>query len=85
LGVLGFNVPSLLGAHFHAPFFHDGSARSLRQVFNRHGLPEGGTITTGLSSDERSSLLAFLRGLDGRTATFRSDGDVFKHPAENLP
>lgn len=40
LGGLGFNSPSLLGVAYHAPYLHDGSAETLREVFRRHTLPE---------------------------------------------
>jgi hypothetical protein len=29
LGAPGFNVPSVLGLRYHAPYFHNGSARNL--------------------------------------------------------
>jgi len=38
LGSFGFNVPSLLGVAYTAPYFHDGSAATLTDVFERHGL-----------------------------------------------
>ncbi|MGH8565100.1 MAG: hypothetical protein ACREXW_13860 [Gammaproteobacteria bacterium] len=86
LGSLGFNVPSLLSTGFHAPYFHNGAAQTLEQVFALHQLPGGGTIQ-GLGG--ASNLLAFLRSIDGRTplSTGRSDTDVFRdpNPTQNLP
>ena len=67
LGTLGFNVPSVLSVNFHAPYFHDGAAQTLEEVFATHQLPGGGTIQ-GLAG--ASNLLVFLRSIDGRTAIF---------------
>lgn len=36
LGVLGFNVPSLLSTGYHAPYFHNGAAQTLEQDFAQH-------------------------------------------------
>ncbi|CAN5685418.1 hypothetical protein BH18PSE1_BH18PSE1_05080 [soil metagenome] len=82
LGTLGFNVPSILSANFHAPYFHDGAAQTLEEVFATHQLPGGGTIQ-GLAG--ASNLLVFVRSIDGRTAIFESDGDIFKDPTVNVP
>ena len=85
LGALGFNVPSLLGVGYHAPYFHDGSARSLEEVFARHELGAG-TIDTAVSeAADRAALLEFLRAIDGRTAIFQSDADIFKDPTRSVP
>jgi hypothetical protein len=82
LGVLGFNVPSLLGVGNNAPYFHNGAAQTLEEVFPLHGLP-GGTIQTVLSDKDRQVLLAFLRALDGTTPIFPSETDKFRKPFEN--
>jgi YVTN family beta-propeller protein len=74
----GFNVPSLLGIGFHAPYFHNGAAQTLTDVFAQHGLG-GGTIATTLGGAQ-ASLLDFLTSLDGRTPIQQSDGDIFKDP-----
>ncbi len=79
----GFNVPSLLGIGFHAPYFHNGVAQTLTDVFAQHGLG-GGTIATTLGAAQQASLLDFLNSLDGRTPIQRSDGDLFKDPTQNL-
>jgi YVTN family beta-propeller protein len=83
LGAAGFNVPSLLGTGYHAPYFHDGSAPTLDDVFARHQLA-GGTIASVLAA-ELPNLKAFLLSIDGRTPVFISDGDIFKDPTRNLP
>ena len=83
-GVLGFNVPSLLSVNYHAPYFHNGQATTLEDVFAQH-LLNGATIADTLGDADEANLLAFLRSIDGRTATFESDGDIFKDPTKNLP
>jgi YVTN family beta-propeller protein len=85
LGTLGFNVPSLLGVGYHAPYFHDGSAASLEQVFEAHKLGDGTISTTLNAPADRAALLDFLEALDGRTAVFTSDAETFKDPTRNLP
>jgi len=76
----GFNVPSLLGTGFHAPYFHNGAAQTLTDVFAQHGLG-GGTIASTLGGAQ-ASLLDFLTSLDGRTPIQQSDGDIFKDPTK---
>ncbi len=83
LGTAGFNVPALLGTGYHAPYFHDGSAPALDEVFAKHQLATG-TIASVLTA-ELANLKAFLLSIDGRTPVFISDGDIFKDPARNLP
>jgi len=79
LGADGFNVPSLLSVRYHAPYFHNGSATQLADVFNTHKL-NGGTIADQLSSTQRANLLKFLNTIDGRTEPFRSEADEFRDP-----
>lgn len=77
LGGLGFNVPSLLGVAYHAPYFHSGAAQTLDDAFAQHGLGAG-TIATTLSAADLVALKAFLGSLDGRTDTFTSETDAFR-------
>jgi hypothetical protein len=79
LGADGFNVPSLLGVGSDAPYFHNGNAQTLEDVFDQH-LISGNPISAALSGPDQTALLAFLRSLDGRTALQRSEADVFKEP-----
>ncbi|MGH7343107.1 MAG: hypothetical protein ACREKH_21685, partial [Candidatus Rokuibacteriota bacterium] len=79
LGSFGFNVPSLLGVAYSAPYFHDGSAATLSDVFQRHTLLGGpGTIADALNAAQETDLTAFLNSIDGRTVPFRSLGDDFR-------
>jgi DNA-binding beta-propeller fold protein YncE len=84
-GVNGFNVPSLLSINYHAPYLHRGQAQTLEDVFRLHGLEPDGqefppktTIQTQLTAAQRGDLLVFLKSIDGTTAHFRSEGDVFR-------
>ena len=83
-GVNGFNVPSLLGINYSAPYLHRGQAQTLEDVFRLHGLgPDGQeppttTIQTELTAAQRGDLLEFLKAIDGTTDHFRSEGDVFR-------
>ncbi|MGH8582609.1 MAG: beta-propeller fold lactonase family protein [Gammaproteobacteria bacterium] len=79
----GFNVPSLLSVSFHAPYFHNGAAQTLTDVFNLHGFG-GGTIATTLSQADRDNLLGFLNSLDARTPFQKSDADIFRDPNQDL-
>jgi hypothetical protein len=70
LGEGGNNPPSLRGAWDAAPYFSDGSARTLDDVLRRTDpdapavhAPENATRPPAFSADERADLLAFLRAL----------------------
>ena len=71
----------MLATGFHAPYFHNGAAQTLVDVFAQHQLG-GGTIQSVLG--DTTSLLAFLSSLDGRTAIQTSDGDIFRDPNQDL-
>jgi YVTN family beta-propeller protein len=79
-GKNGFNVPSLLGINYHAPYLHRGQAQTLEEVFPLHTLPAAGsaTIAATLNAGEEADLLAFLKSIDGTTELFRSEGDDFR-------
>lgn len=78
-GVNGFQPPSLFSINYHAPYLHRGQAQTLEEVFPLHVLePAPATIQTVLSALERANLLAFLRSIDGTTASIRSEGDAFR-------
>ncbi len=80
LGVLGFNEPSLLGVGTSAPYFHNGQAQTLDDVFAQHKLPSGSTIQASFGAGDLATLSAFLKSIDGTTPTFRSQTDDFKDP-----
>lgn len=60
-----FATPSLREVHLTAPYMHDGSVRTLEDAVDREvyyrGLDTGYPI--GLTAQERSDLVAFLRTL----------------------
>jgi len=58
-GLTQFNPPSLRGISQAGPYFHDGRARSLDEVFSKHRHPGG----MELRAEERAALLEFLDGL----------------------
>jgi hypothetical protein len=77
LGGIGFNVPALLGLRYHEPYFHDGSAQNLAQVFARHRLGSG-TIASTLNAVQEARLRSFVLSLDGSVPSFRSATDDFR-------
>lgn len=79
LGGDGFNVPSLLGLRYHAPYLHNGAAGTLTNVFAVHKL-FGGTIASQLTNTQEANLKDFLNSIDGRTVPFRSEADDFRDP-----
>lgn len=62
LGANGFDVPTLLGVHATAPYFHDGSATRLADVVTHpvHGDPT-------LSPSDVLDIVAFLESIDAYT------------------
>lgn len=70
LGGAGFNVPSLLGVAYHAPYLHDGSATTLEEVFAVHEI--GGQAIDQAISDPQdlADLRAFLLSIDEDTTPF---------------
>jgi YVTN family beta-propeller protein len=76
LGQLGFNVPSLLGLRYFAPFLHDGSAPTLADVFARHDLGAR-KITAAFDAQELADLEAFLLTIDASSAIVPSQTDEF--------
>lgn len=78
-----FRVPSLRNLALTAPYMHDGRFRTLEEVVVHYDL--GGTGSDnqhesvrplGLSADERSDLLAFLRSLEDEVVLSGVDGSV---------
>ncbi len=76
LGGLGFNVPSLLGTRYHAPYFHNGSAATLDGVFDHHNLATG-TIRSTLQPNEVDGLREYLNAIQGSSLPLPSSTDDF--------
>ena len=59
----GIDVPTLIGLWDGAPYFHDGSASTLRDVFRGRASLEA-MLTAGLDDRQLDDLLAYLQSLD---------------------
>jgi len=80
-GLGGFNSPSLLGVAYSAPYFHDGSAHTLEEVFARHRLDAPtATIALTLSAQDQADLLTFVRSIDDDTPPMPNATDAFIAP-----
>ncbi len=55
----GIKTPGLRGLSTHAPYFHDGSAATLRAVVDTYA----GRVTPALSEDEKTALVEYLKTL----------------------
>ena len=84
LGVQGFNVPSLLGVNSSAPYFHNGQAQTLDDVFAQHKLPGGATIQGTFGAGDLAALADFVKFIDGSTGLLRNQTDDFKDPFVNM-
>ncbi len=62
LGIKGFDVPTLLGLGFSAPYLHDGSASNLDAL-----LTNTKHVGQTLSLENRVDLVTFLKSLDANT------------------
>jgi len=71
-----FKTPQLRGIALTAPYFHDGSAKTLMDVVNHYA--KGGEVTTNidpniqplkLSQLDKEDLVAFMNALTGTTPT----------------
>lgn len=63
--LLGFDTPTLLGAWETAPYLHDGSAATLRDVLTTKNRDELHGYVSSLSPLELDQLIAYLQQLDG--------------------
>jgi cytochrome c peroxidase len=59
----GFNPPSLRGVSTRGPWLHDGRARTLEEVLQKHHRPKVINDKPDLSPEELQDLLSFLRSL----------------------
>jgi len=62
----GIDTPTLHGLWNSAPYLHDGSAATLREVVTTRNPDDRHGVTSHLSEAEVDELVAFLRTLDGR-------------------
>jgi large repetitive protein len=66
--LLGLDTPSLRGVFGSAPYLHDGRAATLEAVFQQHNGSGRHGATAGLSAQDFSNLMAYLRQIDGSEA-----------------
>lgn len=85
LGARGFNSPSLLSLGLTAPYFHDGSAATLDDVYRRHLLASGASIAATLALTELTDLNAFVLSIDDTTATMDSATETLLRTAGRGP
>jgi len=64
-GANGFDVPTLLGLAYTAPYFHDGSAADLAAV-----LAHVGHSGAALTAADEADLISFLHSLDASNEPF---------------
>lgn len=79
-GIDGFNVPSLLGVGFSAPYLHHGRAATLAEVFALHALSDGELtrpIAEVVPRDALTQLQAYLKTIDAHTPVLESETDQF--------
>jgi DNA-binding beta-propeller fold protein YncE len=63
--LLGLDTPSLLGAWETAPYLHDGSAATLRDVLTTQNPDDQHGFTSSLSAQQLDQLVAYLQQIDG--------------------
>jgi DNA-binding beta-propeller fold protein YncE len=63
--LLGFDTPTLLGVWETAPYLHDGSASTLRDVLTTKNHDDLHGYVSSLSSHEVDQLVAYLQQIDG--------------------
>lgn len=72
LGANGFNIPSLLSVTETAPYFYNGLAQTLDEVFNGTQDNTGSGVRHHFvtNATDRTRLIAFLRSIDATTPIF---------------
>jgi len=73
--LLGIDTPTLKGIWDTAPYLHDGSAQTLRQVLTTANPEDSHGTTSTLNETELDQLVAYLRQIDGNEPGF-SDGGI---------
>ena len=63
----GIDTPTLHGAWHTAPYLHDGSAATLREVLTTRNSADLHGATSALSAPDIDDLVAYLLSLDGRS------------------
>jgi YVTN family beta-propeller protein len=79
-----FDTPSLRGIYKTAPYLHDGSAATLRDVFTTANAENLHGTTTQLSDQDLDDLIAFLTSISGEDTGFEINAglnDAWFEPA----
>ncbi|MEP4534293.1 MAG: cytochrome c peroxidase [Cyclobacteriaceae bacterium] len=85
----GFVTPPLKGIWHTAPYLHDGSAETLREVFTKQNPDDKHGKTSGLADHELDELVSYLNQIDAfeeQTPTLsqvdvdKSGGDILIYP-----
>jgi len=63
--LLGLDTPSLLGVWETAPYLHDGSAATLRDVLTSQNTNDQHGFTSALTPEQLDQLVAYLQQIDG--------------------
>jgi mono/diheme cytochrome c family protein len=63
--LFGFDTPTLLGVWETAPYLHDGSAPTLRDVLTTRNPADAHGYVSSLSSQEIDQLVAYVQQIDG--------------------
>lgn len=85
--LVGIDTPSLLGLWASAPYLHDGSASSLKDVLVGKNIADKHGLTSTLKSGELDDLIAYLLSLDDASSPdmrVDSDGDSVSDSWEKL-
>jgi cytochrome c peroxidase len=62
----GLDTPTLHGLWHSAPYLHDGSAATLKEVLTTRNVGDLHGVTSGLSAAEVEALVSYLLCLDGQ-------------------
>ena len=71
----GIDTPSLIGAWNSAPYLHDGSAATLPDVLTTRNSNDQHGVTSTLTTNQLSDLVAYLQSIDGSTNDVPEDLD----------
>jgi hypothetical protein len=82
----GIDTPTLLGIWETAPYLHDGSAPTLRDVLTTENPSDAHAAVSTLASEELDELIAYLEQIDGdpRCARCRSKIPALRARAEQV-
>lgn len=82
MGRKGFNPPSLLAANIGAPYFHNGSAKDLNDLFDARfaAHTKAGDPNFNPTAAQKDALIAFLKNIDETTALFEIDPNTVLCP-----